>query len=269
MEASQSSARLAAALRWVPRAGPRRKPVLSTFGGGGLGNAWWQDGVIAPLAQAAIQVAFIPNFERPNENADEPSQANWVSVINSFPVANELFNFRLPGSPPFYKNDPNIGPRYIFSALEGEENLALALRANDKFFMGTWSPTLNYRCHAYNGYIETQGGRGMESWWKSIIQIQKPKLVEVVTWNDNTEAHVMPARAVPTGDDAVHLGYYELLKYYLSWYKRGVQPSIAKDAVFIFIVLRSLQMAADPSLAVAIQTSIHATTVVCSERSRT
>jgi hypothetical protein len=29
-----------------------------------------------------------------------------------------------------------------------------------------------------------------------------------------------------------HTGYYELLKYYISWYKYGVQPKITRDAVF-------------------------------------
>src|SRR6201999_832369 len=31
-----------------------------------------------------------------------------------------------------------------------------------------------------------------------------------------------------------HLGYYELLKYYISWYKSGHRPTIVKDAIFFF-----------------------------------
>jgi hypothetical protein len=31
-----------------------------------------------------------------------------------------------------------------------------------------------------------------------------------------------------------HLGYYELLKYYISWFKSGHRPAIVKDSIFFF-----------------------------------
>ena len=64
-------------------------------------------------------------------------------------------------------------------------------------------------------------------------------MVEIVTWNDYSEStFVQPTRLpltkVPGIPSLPHLGYYELLKYYVSWYKSGRRPTIVKDSVFFF-----------------------------------
>jgi glucan endo-1,3-alpha-glucosidase len=223
------------------------KPVLSTYSGGSLGNAWWQDNVIGPLAAAGHPVTFIPYFDRPNPNGDTPSYANWTNVLNTFPVVNGLFNFLIPGSVPFYKGDPHLGHHW-WSTLEGAEALAQAVHDQGKVFMAPYLPYYWAVCHSARQYMEYQSGRGTGNEWTSIITKQNPELVELVTWNDYTEStFVQPTRMVPNDSNIPaypHLGFYELNKYYINWYKIGVQPAITKDAVFYFYRTQPVGVAA-------------------------
>jgi glucan endo-1,3-alpha-glucosidase len=214
-------------------------PVLSTYGGDDLGNSWWQNNVLTPLANAGYPVTFVPYFDRADQNHTQPTVANWQSVINNFPSVNGLFNFNIPGAPPFYPTDPNIGHNWS-SALLGEEALAAALHNFGKIFVAPFSPSWWSVCHSARQYIETQGGLGMDNWWNSIINIQNPEIVEIVTWNDWSEAFISPSTYAPLPTEAAgieteqHIGYYELLKYYIQWYRNGVKPTIVKDGIFYF-----------------------------------
>jgi len=217
----------------------RGKPLLSTWAGGEYGNDWWQDKVLTPLKEAGMEVTFIPNFERADENAVLPTYDNWMAVIKKFPSIDGLFNFRLSATTPFYTSDPNLG-NHKWSMLEGEENLAQALRDSHKMFM---APFLIYYWSVCGSnvrpYNEHQGGRGMDNWWRSIINKQKPEMVSIITWNDYSEStFIQPTRFPNTKFPAVetlpHLGYYELLKYYISWYHSGHAPKIIRDGVFFF-----------------------------------
>lgn len=214
------------------------KPLLSTYGGWGLGNEWWEENVLRPLRQSGHEVTFIPYFDRANPNGDPPSYDNWMKVIHDYPSANGLFNFLMPGSAPFYNEDPNLG-RHWWSTLVAEENLSRALHDSGKLFMAPYMPYYWAVCHSARQYIEHQGGRGMDNYWRSIIEKQKPEIVEIVTWNDYSEStYIQPTRIPYTKTRNIpsepHLGYYELLKYYISWYKAGREPRIAKDAMFAF-----------------------------------
>jgi hypothetical protein len=212
--------------------------VLSTYGGTNLGNAWWQSGVLTPLRQAGIQVVFVPYFDRSNPNADSPTLQNWIATIQRFPSVNGLFNFLIPGSTPFYSTDPNIG-RHWWSILEGDEALAQALQSSGQIYMASAMPYYWAVCHPFRQYMEFQGGRGMDNLWTSIITKQHPNLVQLVTWNDYSEStYVEPTHIPPTQTAGIpslpHLGYAELLKYYISWYHKGAKPTITRDAVFFF-----------------------------------
>lgn len=214
------------------------KPLLSTYGGTGAGNDWWETNVLAPLRNSGDQVTFVPYFDRPNPNGDPPNYDNWIKVIQRFPSIDGLFNFFMAGSTPFYSTDPNIGHHW-WSILEAEENLARALKDSRKFFMAPFSPYYWAVCHPARQYLEYQGGRGMDNFWRSIIEKQQPDIVQIVTWNDYSEStFVQPTRIPYTKTKGIpsypHLGYYELMKYYISWYKTGRPPTIAKDAMFAF-----------------------------------
>jgi glucan endo-1,3-alpha-glucosidase len=214
------------------------KPLLSTFGGDELGDSWWREKVLSPLAKAGSAVTFIPYFDRPNPNWDPPSYEIWLKTIRSFPSSDGLFNFLLPGSTPFYSSDANIG-RHLWSILEGEENLARALRDSGKLYIAPFTPYYWAVCHPVRQYMEHQGGRGMDNWWTSLVTKQSPDIVEIVTWNDYSEStFIQPTRITNTKAPGVesmpHLGYYELLKYYISWFHHGKKPTLTKDALFFF-----------------------------------
>lgn len=213
------------------------KPVLSTYRGGEKGDGWWQDNVIGPLNAAGHPVTFLPFFDRSSPNGDDPSVDKWNKTLHSFQV-DGLFNFGLPASPPFYTSDPNLG-HHKWSGLEGEENLASALHNNHQIFISTYAPYFWAVCHPARQYIESQAGRGMDNVWTSIVSKQRADGVEIVTWNDYSESTYIqptqiPLTKFPGITSYAHTGYYELLKYYIRWYRTGVRPTISRDAVFYF-----------------------------------
>jgi glucan endo-1,3-alpha-glucosidase len=214
------------------------KPLLSTYGGQTLGNLWWQYSVIAPLQAAGTPVTFVPFFDRNNQNRDTPNDRNWANVIGNYSSVDGLFNFGIPKSPPFRVNDENIGNHW-WSLLDGQESLARSLRRKGKLYIASYTPYYWAVCHSARQYTETQGGRGMENAWDSIVTRQHPEMVEIVTWNDYSEStFIEPTRIPLTKTSGIpslpHLGYYELLKYYVSWYKSARRPTIVKDGIFFF-----------------------------------
>jgi glucan endo-1,3-alpha-glucosidase len=214
------------------------KPLLSTFAGQGLGDRWWQDNVLSPLESSGIKVSFVPAFGRPNPNGDTPNDKNWKMVLDRYGSIDGLFDFGIPKSPPFRLNDENIG-NHSWSLLDGQESLARTLKQAGKLYMASYTPMYWAVCHPARQYTETQGGRGMENAWASIIGKQHPRMVEIVTWNDYSEAtYIQPTRIPITKTAGIpslpHLGHYELLKYYVAWYKSNRRPTIIRDSLFFF-----------------------------------
>jgi glucan endo-1,3-alpha-glucosidase len=222
------------------------RPVLTTYGN--QDDAWWKNNILDPLARAGHPVTFIPYFHLPRPNIDSPSEAAWADRIHSAPSIQGLFPFIIPGSVPFYSGDPNAG-RHQWSMLEAQENLAKQIRTAGKVLMSQYMPYYWAVCHSARQYVEYQGGRGMANSWASIIQKQRPQLVQIVTWNDYYEStFIQPTRLVDTKVPGIpsepHLGYYELLKYYISWYKSGSAPKITNDGIFYFYRVQPLDVSA-------------------------
>ncbi len=214
------------------------KPLLSTFGGESHGDRWWHDNVLAPLESSGLKVTFVPAFDVPDPNWDTPNDRNWQGVIDRFSSVDGLFNFGIPKSAPFRTTDENIGNHW-WSLLDGQESLARTLKRAGKLYMSSYAPLYWAVCHPARQYTETQGGRGMANAWDSIIEKQHPGMVEIVTWNDYSEStYIQPTRIPITKTAGIpslpHLGYYELLKYYVAWYKSGRRPTLTKDALFFF-----------------------------------
>jgi glucan endo-1,3-alpha-glucosidase len=214
------------------------KPLLSTFGGDKLGNDWWQKQVLERLKATGQAVTFVPHFDRSNPNGDNPDYGNWLKVLSKYPSVDGLFNFLTPKSTPFYDGDANAGFRN-WSSLVAGENLAKALHDSKKIYMAQYMPYYWAVCHPARQYVEYQGGRGMHNTWTSIIKKQNPEIVQLVTWNDYSEStYIQPTRIPETKHRGIrsmpHLGYYELLKYYVSWYRTNCKPKISKDSIFYF-----------------------------------
>lgn len=214
------------------------RPLLSTFGGQVKGNQWWKDNVIDPLARSGHPVTFIPNFDRDNPNVDPPTRDNWNHMVSEYPIADGFFNFILPGSLPFLSSDSRIG-NHKWSMTEASEDLSATLQARHKLYMATYMPYYWAVCHSARQYLAFRGGEGMDAEWQSIILHRHADAVEIVTWNDYTESTFIQPSAIPkTGTPGIssmpHTGYYELLKYYIGWFRMHQRPTISKDAVFYF-----------------------------------
>lgn len=91
-------------------------------------------------------------------------------------------------------------------------------------------------------YYEHAGGKGLEEQWLSIIKVQKPEWVMMLTWNDYNESYIEPVddyKKYDNGSPQAPLGWYksmagldELNRYYIQWYKTGTQPTIIRDSIF-------------------------------------
>jgi glucan endo-1,3-alpha-glucosidase len=85
------------------------------------------------------------------------------------------------------------------------------------------------------------GGLGLEAQWKSVMQVQKPEWVMMLTWNDFAESYIVPiddyrkysnSTQAPLGWYKSQAGMDELNRYYIQWYKTGVEPTITSDSLF-------------------------------------
>ena len=107
-------------------------------------------------------------------------------------------------------------------------------------------------------YYEYSGATGMGALWKQAIESTHPEWVEIITWNDFIEgtyvspiddpnrypqANFLAGTGVPAGT----LGYFHshrdadgLLRYYIRWYKTGVQPAVDRDQIYTFYRTQSM-----------------------------
>lgn len=196
------------------------RPVLSTYVGEDRKTAFWQTQVRQPLRDVGIDVFFVPAFD-PVTAGGQPANevAYWGDAVDG------MFFFG-PAATPF-------GSR---SSVAANEAYARALAHAGKLFMagyyafywGNDQPTAGRR------YFEYQGGLGTETQWRSIVEVQDPEWVEIVTWNDFNESYLVAPAKDPTGFFKPHLAFIALNKYYVHWFKTGVAPKIVKDALFYF-----------------------------------
>jgi len=219
------------------------KPVLTTYSGQVLGNSWWNESVIQPLLKAGMAIQFVPNFDRNNTNGGSDSIATYRRVVAEFPSIQGAFNWLAPAAPPFYPSDSgNIGENYWYSLLDYNSNYATALSEAGKFYLWPVMPTNYDECHSARQYTETKGGLGLASQWEAIMgNLSLAPVVYLLTWNDYTEGTFFSPTTfdpLPTqahgGQTLQHIGYYELQKYFIFWFKNQFRPFITRDAVFFF-----------------------------------
>ncbi|HEY3329777.1 MAG TPA: endo-1,3-alpha-glucanase family glycosylhydrolase [Capsulimonadaceae bacterium] len=211
--------------------------VMGCYGGeygfspASAGPAWWQTNVIAPLATAGINVYFVPTTWQQFGNATA-EVAGWGSVASG----QQLWQIQ---------NSP------IGGGLTTLDNYAAALHSAGKTWMSTvsfhyWWASANSLpgWGGQNGhYFEHAGGSGLNSQWLDIINVQNPEWVMMLTWNDYNESYIAPvddyrkyrnntAYVAPLGWYQPQTGLGELNRYYIQWYKSGIQPTITSDALF-------------------------------------
>lgn len=209
--------------------------VLSTFAGEREGSAFWREKVLTPLREAGLDVFFVPDFYQVTPGrrpADEV--AHWGDLIDG------LFRFA-----------PDATPFGAQSTVASSEAYARALAAAGKFFLAGYYPFYwgERQTSAGRRYFEYRGGLGTEKQWQSIIAVQDPEWVEIVTWNDPTESYLIAPADDPDGFHKPHLAFAELNRYFIEWFKSGVRPVITKDALFYFYRTHGKSLAApdDPA----------------------
>ncbi|MDR3710465.1 MAG: endo-1,3-alpha-glucanase family glycosylhydrolase [Capsulimonadaceae bacterium] len=243
------------------------RPVLSTYGGelqggGGTGAAaWWKNEVLAPLRAgtepgdppatglAPIDPFFVPLFFV--RGVPRPEMPVYEDVLNkpgcsynawwSY-VVDGLFNWAIAGLPVA----PCVEPNGVnLSTITTSQAYARVAHEHGKLSMGLCAPQFWWNSGKAIGrrYYEYCGGAGIRNKWMSIIDVEKPEWVELVTWNDFHEATHWspiddPAKYGGVHESAgfvkTHAGAYELLKYYIEWYKSGKRPAIKRDAIYWF-----------------------------------
>ena len=236
------------------------KSVLTTFAGDKLGTAGWQQirrdlatgnnpsvspeptalrEVAGSPSNAPLPIYFVPAFfwggERPQESTVEAGVDQWRSTLDG------AFYWGIAGVP---------GSGGDLDQLRSSKAYAAALHGAGKLYMAPIC--LQFWGANANRYYEYSGGAGMGAMWKQAIETTHPEWVEIITWNDFIEGtYVSPINdpnrypranfLTSTGVPAGTLGYFHdhgaadgLLRYYIRWYKTGVQPAIEHDQVYTF-----------------------------------
>jgi glucan endo-1,3-alpha-glucosidase len=198
------------------------------------GQSFWQSEVFTP----GFNVSFYPGFSlfrSPGglEDSGNPTYSELSTAFNSWwkDTVRGLFYFSTFGSPS--------------NVVASQEAYAQVMRENNRQYMasvnGYYSRNiLNEPADPYAW--ETFGGEGMAQQWASIIDVQKSPWVIIVTWNDLNETYHTPALVSEMYDHYAgqhaprhtHVGFAQLLKYFIQWYKTGQQLVPTNDQIFYF-----------------------------------
>jgi glucan endo-1,3-alpha-glucosidase len=216
------------------------RPVLSAWTSTTENAAnYWNNEILTPLRNKGIDVFFWPFFYTLpiKENPDYSTVLNNYNLYwKNFMQGYFHFGVGLPIKP------------HQYSAVQASEDISRVMNEKGMPFRASVTPYYwgEKQTNIGRRYFEHKGGEGLELQWKSIIEIQKPAMIELVTWNDYGEGtYFSPIDDImkpenwpwlyrPLGYYKTHRGFSALNKYYIEWYKSGVQPSITKDALYFF-----------------------------------
>jgi glucan endo-1,3-alpha-glucosidase len=174
----------------------------------------------------------------------------WTSQTRSGSTAtivDGMFNFNTAQLS--YGSTPNL--------IQNTSDYAASLAAANKSFMASFSPYYwgAYQSNAGRRNFNERGGQGMNEQFQA--KSANPDWMEILTWNDWAESYMMPiddftkyfpSQSLPsclqnTAGNCVAAGWYqdhrgmaELARYFIQWFKTGVQPTIVTDAVFFSYV---------------------------------
>lgn len=229
------------------------------YGGNFFLSAWggretaveWKTNVLKPLRDMRYKIYFVPYFfpsnwhETPSySDLEDNLESQWKGNLNGY------FYFGAAGLP-----FTNAGDR---STINSGEAAAKVFHRAGLTFMASVTPLYYQTKHirATPRYFDYDGSEGLIAEWKSIIDVQKPEWVELVTWNDWDEStYFSPMQNVPDYTQHVthkeqnfyksHAGFAQLNKYFIKWYKGGTQPPIKKDRLFFFYRTHPISASAD------------------------
>ncbi len=210
---------------------------------------WWQDKVVPALADAKQDIFFVPTTFM---------QARKGATREAVDASLKLWGDSAQGMSIWMIQTSPFG-----GGLKLLEKQALAQHKANKAWMTTisfhywwaagrsvpvdwmWMPgrAENPNAETNGAYYEHGGGKGLELQWQSIMEVQKPEWVMILTWNDCNESYIEPVddyrnytngtpKGAPFGWYKSMAGLDELNRYYIQWYKTGVKPEITNDSLF-------------------------------------
>jgi len=194
--------------------------------------------ILDTLKKQGYNVYFVP-FMYPNGYPSTPGYDKYVEDYN------DVWKGFMEGY--FYFGGPGLPEYAPPSLLNSGESCAKVFHDNKLTYMAPVTPYYWGEKQTGDGrrYFEFHGGEGIENQWKSIIEKQKPEWIELVTWNDWGEGtYFSPLDDInkywpyaghkQLGFYKTHKGYADLTKYYITWYKSGIQPAITEDNIYFF-----------------------------------
>jgi glucan endo-1,3-alpha-glucosidase len=210
------------------------KVVLSAYGQNDVPSVgWtgmdWTNAIIGKLKQDGYPVFFIPFFfSDPPDELPNSIDANQV-LTNYAGILDGLFCFAVAGE---LEQTIAANAQYTYVVNQAGKTSMASVYPN---YWGCKQLSVGRR------YFESLGGEGMELQWDQLMGYS-PDWVEIVTWNDFHESTYVSPVVNPgqyffelvSPRRNTHSGYLELSKYYITWYKTGYQPPIARDALFFF-----------------------------------
>ena len=224
------------------------RPVLSAYAGDGGGAASVQaifTPFLAQIRAAGVNVFFIPDWPDVNELAAVDADGGFV-----FP----------PGFSPL--GDSSVIP--TVEALAASVQAAQTSAGVPLVFMSGVFPSGYGDADGRNGhfYNEYKGGAAYAAQMQSVLSVQKPRLIELLAWNDFQEMSFITSQAAagawsgifafqypgfePPGYWPTQAGLAKEIAYYNQWYKTGIQPRITDDTLIIYNHNQTAAAAAAP-----------------------
>lgn len=223
------------------------QPVLSTYAGGNPRDTdypnpvdWWKHRVLMPLQAQGMSVYFVPDVLGTDWESPVDRISQWSSIIQGaldWSVLGVLNN----DAGNWVVNQTN---QVNSTALTAIHKTLMAAVVNH--YWGSLQTSISRPFHDF------KAGRGEKEQWEDIIHVSHPQWVEILTWNDKEESYMMPIDdfmkyndwGLPKGYYKPHAAYGELERYYIQWYKTGIQPTLTKDSIFYFYRTHSVNMVA-------------------------
>ncbi|HEY3328853.1 MAG TPA: endo-1,3-alpha-glucanase family glycosylhydrolase [Capsulimonadaceae bacterium] len=227
--------------------------------------AWWRDQVVEPLKKQGVDAYFVPGtFHKfGNSPADAGGWQNLDADVAGWgDVADGHSAWQIQLSP----IGGGIGALERFADASQKAKKTWMSTVSTHYWVGayfslpSWHWVLGEPLKADNSnrngtYFEHAGGKGLDAQWSSIINVQHPEWVMLLTWNDYNESYMEPIddyKKYKNGTlQSAHLGWYkpqagigELNRYYVQWYKTGSRPKITADSIFYAYVTQSYKLKA-------------------------